>query len=291
MTGFGGAEEDAHGVLVRVDIRAVNNRYFKVQGRFPEEITHLAGPAEAEIHKTVKRGTVNIMVRLDTPRGNAARQVDAALVGAYAALAKKLARAHGLTADISVAQILALPGVIPQPEEALAAEAARIEEAFNRALARALERLNVMRLKEGEALRAELLGRVTNASRLLDEIDAELPAALQALQTRFKERIDGLLKDKGLGIDPASLAREVALLAERADVTEEVERLRSHAVQMRDLLAAGGEAGRQLDFLTQEMLREVTTMGAKIGSHALAEKVIVLKVEIDRLKEQAQNIE
>ncbi len=291
MTGFGGAEEDAHGVLVRVDLRAVNNRYFKLQGRFPDEFAHLSGPAEVEIHRTVKRGTVSICVRLDAPPGNAARRVDAELVGAYAKLARKLAREHGLSSELSVAHILALPGVIPTPEDGFAANAPEIEAAFQQALRRAIENLDRMRHKEGEALCRELTERVKNVCRLLDAIDAELPSALQALQGRFKERIDSLLKDKGLTIDPAALAREIALLAERADVTEEVERLRSHSVQMRDLLAAGGEAGRQLDFLTQEMLREVTTMGAKIGSHALAEKVIVLKVEIDRLKEQAQNIE
>jgi uncharacterized protein (TIGR00255 family) len=262
-----------------------------LQGRFPDEVAHLAGPAEVEIHRAVKRGTVSISVRLDAPPGSAARRVDTQLVGAYAKLAKKLAREHGLTADLSVAHLLTLPGVIPSPEDGFAAESSKIEAAFYRALARALEHLNVMRRKEGDALARELLSRVANVCRLLETIDRELPSALQALMVRFKERIDTLLKEKGLAIDPAALAREVALLAERADVTEEVERLRSHSVQMRDLLATGGEAGRQLDFLTQEMLREVTTMGAKIGSHALAETVIVLKVEIDRLKEQAQNIE
>ena len=107
----------------------------------------------------------------------------------------------------------------------------------------------------------------------------------------IRQRHDALLAEKGLALDQASFAREAALLAERADVTEEVERLRSHCAQMRDALAAGGEAGRRLDFIAQEMLREAATMGAKIGSHALAEKIIHLKVQIDRLKEQAQNIE
>ncbi len=291
MTGFGGADEKARAVLVRVDIRTVNNRYFKLQARFPDEIASLAGPAESRIRTVIKRGTVSLVVRLDAPPGSAASRIDTALFKSYAAAAKKLARAHGLADDLSVAAILALPGVIPRPEEGFAAEATEIETAFDRALVRALDRLCAMRIKEGAALGRELLARVKDVGALLGEIEVELPAALVELQARFKERIDALLRDKGLALDPASLAREAALLAERADVTEEAERLRSHCIQMHDLLAAGGEAGRQLDFIAQEMLREAATMGAKIASHALAEKVIVLKVQIDRLKEQAQNIE
>ncbi len=291
MTGFGGAEEKARAALVRVDIRTVNNRYFKLQGRFPDEIASLAGMAETRIRNVVKRGTVTVVVHLDAPAGTLANRIDTTLVKAYATAAKKLARAHGLADDLSVAAILALPGVIPRPEEHFAAQAPEIEAAFDRALARALERLCAMRLKEGAALGRDLLARVKEVGALLGEIAAELPAALKELQTRFSERVDALLAEKGLALDQASFAREAALLAERADVTEEVERLRSHCAQMRDALAAGGEAGRRLDFIAQEMLREAATMGAKIGSHALAEKIIHLKGQIDRLKEQAQNIE
>ena len=291
MTGFGGAEASADGVAVRVDLRTVNNRYFKLQTRFSDELAHMAGPAENEVRRLVKRGSVNLTARADALAPSQAGAIDTTALDAYVKFCTVFAAEHRLETGLTAAGLLRLPGVIRAPEETLRGQTPLLERLLTRALAQALENLAAMRCKEGAALAAEMLKRLRTVERTLGPIARELPAALAELQARVHERVNAILAAKGMELEEGAVAREIAFLAERTDVAEEIDRLRSHTAQTRELLEKGGEIGRQLDFLTQEMLREASTMGAKVGTSGLAQRVMTLKVEIDRLREQAQNIE
>jgi uncharacterized protein (TIGR00255 family) len=217
--------------------------------------------------------------------------VDEKLLSAYLDLCRRLAKRLKLGDAVALSDLLGLPGVIRSPEEELKMSMETVAPVFNKALKRALAALQAMREKEGGALQKELLKRLNAAERALRPIERGQPEAIRELEERLFDRVKELVERRGLTLEHGDLVREVALLVERTDVTEELERLRSHLVQAKDLLTQGGEIGRKLDFLAQEMLREATTMGAKVGSCGLAEKVLAVKVEIDRLKEQVQNIE
>jgi uncharacterized protein (TIGR00255 family) len=291
MTGFGGAEERGRGIIVGIDLRTVNHRYFKLQSKAPDELSSLVGPAEAEIRKAVRRGSVYFTARLEVTIEGARSLVDEKLLGGYVELCRRLGRKHGLPGAESLPDLLSLPGVVRSPEEGIKRDLKAAAPVFHKALERALAALEAMREKEGRAIQKDLLKRIHAAERALRPIQKGLPAALRDLEDRLFDRVNELLGRRGLTLEKTDLAREAALLAERTDVTEEIERIRSHLLQAKDLLRRGGEVGRQLDFLAQELLREVTTMGAKVGSYGLSEHVLALKVEIDRLKEQVQNIE
>ncbi len=291
MTGFGGAEEKGKGIFLGIDLRSVNHRYFKLQSRAPDELSSLVGAAEADIRKAVRRGSVYFTARLNVLGDSATSLVNEKLLNAYFTLCRRLTKKLNLPDTVSLADIMGLPGVIRSPEEELKTSVEAIAPVFRKALRRALAALQAMREKEGAALREELLKRLRGAARALPPIEKELPAALRELEDRLVARVNELVRRRGLTLEQGDVAREVALLAERTDVTEELERLRSHVAQAEELLIQGGEIGRKLDFLAQEMLREASTMGAKVGSCSLSKRVLALKVEVDRLKEQVQNIE
>jgi uncharacterized protein (TIGR00255 family) len=291
MTGFGGAEEKGQGIFIGVDLRTVNNRYLKIQSRIPDELSPFAGPAEAEIRARVGRGSVFLTVRFEMLPEGASSLVNERLLASYLGLWRTLAKRHKLPGAVTLADLLNLPGVVKSPTDGGTVSLQAAEPIFRRALERALAKLAAMREKEGRALRKELLGRIRNAERVLGPLEEDYPSSVHEIEDRMFERLRDLLARRGVSIEKGEIAREAALIAERTDVAEEIERLRSHFTQARDLLEAGGEIGRQLDFLAQEMLREATTMAAKTASLRLAERVLVLKVEIDRIKEQVQNIE
>jgi len=291
MTGFGSAQVKKGGFVVGVDLRTVNHRYFRIQSKAPEELAPFCGEAEAEIRKVVRRGSVTFTVRLELLPEGAENLVDEKVLASYLKLCRRLSRKYGIEGTVSLSELFSLPGVITGPEAGAVHGRRELEAAFRGALAKALEALSAMREREGRALKKELLRRVERAERFLGPIERSLPEALRKLQNEFLSRIEERVAERGLRLERSDLAREIALIAERTDVTEELERLKSHIAQARDLLAEGGEIGRRLDFLAQELLREVSTMSAKVGSSTLADKVLNLKVEIDRLKEQAQNIE
>ena len=291
MTGFGSAQVKKGGFVVGVDLRTVNHRYFRIQSKAPDELAPFCGEAEAEIRKVIRRGSVTFTARLELLPEGAENLVDEKVLASYLKLCRRLGRKYDLEGKVSLSELFSLPGVISGPEAGSVRSRSELETAFRRALTKALEALSAMREREGRALKKELLRRAERAARLLGPIERTLPGALRKLQDELLARIEVRVAEHGLRLDRNDLAREIALIAERTDVTEELERLKSHIAQARDLLEQGGEIGRRLDFLAQELLREVSTMSAKVGSSALADNVLNLKVEIDRLKEQAQNIE
>ena len=219
-------------------------------------------------------------------RGEPRLKADLSLARAYVARLRELAVGVGLPAEVTLPVILQCPGVLTLEEEALPAEAGSL---FHAALDRALEALRTMRESEGEVLHAELLRHLLTLEESGELIEKRLPDALQRYQERLRGRIRQLAE--GLSMSEERLAMEVALVAEKTDVSEELLRLRSHIAQFREQLSNQGSVGRSLDFLIQEMHREVNTIGAKANDLEITRLVIVAKGAVEKLREQVQNVE
>jgi len=287
MTGFGSGRGAASGEEIAVEIRSVNHKFCEVKARLPRELSAL----EIEITRVVKdrlaRGGVEVTVRRAGPGGSMAPRVDAALAEAYARAYAEVAARVGLHGQVTLSDIVSAEGVIRLDDRDADLDAARA--ATERALGLALEALLGMRVREGEALRRDLEARLATVEGLVVRVDALAPQAVEHHRARLAERV--LELTRGVPLDPARLAQEVALLAERTDVAEEVTRLRSHVDQARQLLGSGEPAGRKLDFLVQEMHREANTIGSKSQHAEISTVVVGLKAEIERMREQVQNVE
>ncbi len=287
MTGYGAAERSTERVRVAVEVRSVNNRYLKVNLRCPEGLGGVEVRLEALLRRRIARGTVTVTLAVE-PQGPAARApIRTDILEAYR---RDLA---GVAPDVSADALLALPGVVGDP----AAEGgglgglAEVPDLAEAALGEALDHLDRMREAEGRATAADMAQALECIETGIAQVAERAPAVVEAYRARLQERLQSLLDGMAVGLDDASLAREVALLAERADVSEELARLGSHVRQFRALLEAEEPAGRRLEFLAQEMYREVNTIGAKANDAEVGRLAVDLKVAVDRLREQAQNVE
>ncbi len=287
MTGFGAGHGAAGGEELDVEIRSVNHKFCEVKVRLPRELAAL----EIEIAKAVKerlaRGGVEVAVRRPGPGAGLAPRVDVALAESYARAFHEIQARLGLPGAVTLADVLAADGVVRLEERSVSPEAAR--EALRRALGAALDALSEMRAREGEALARDLAARLDLIEASVARVEILVPQVVEHHRARLAERV--LELTRGIALDPARLAQEVALLADRTDVTEEMTRLRSHLAQARALLGLAEPAGRKLDFLVQEMHREVNTIGSKAQSAEIAAIVVAMKAEVERMREQVQNVE
>jgi uncharacterized protein (TIGR00255 family) len=284
MTGFGAARREAAGVVAEVEARSVNNRGFSASLRGPSSFDARMKELEALARTRLQRGTLNATISIRSPREAAPARINAAVVNDYA---RQLAAAGLPTSADVIGHLLRLPGAVEDapPAEFGDAEFALAKDAFDAALTVLIE----MRDREGAALAAELAAGAADVERLAAVVAARAPEAVKVAHDRLKERLAALLGDASV---PAELvAREIAVLADKADVAEEVARIASHVAQWREALETGGPIGRRLDFLAQELGREANTIGSKSQDVEIARAVVDLKVAIERLKEQAANVE
>ena len=287
MTGFGAGRAAQGGEELDVEARSVNHKFCEVKVRLPRELSAL----ETEIARLVKerlaRGGVEIAVRRAPGRGTVAPRVDVALAEEYARAFGEIRARLGLPGAVALADVIGAEGVVTLEERAVDLEAARA--AATAALGQALSALVGMRRREGEALERDVEGRLAQMEELVSRVEALAPQSIEHYRTRLNERIQEVMR--GFTPDPARLAQEVALFADRMDVAEEITRLRSHLAQTRALLAGTEPAGRKMEFMVQEMHREANTIGSKSQSAEIATLVVALKAEIERLREQVQNVE
>lgn len=291
MTGFGAGAVEHGGLVVRAEMRSVNHRFLQVKLRLPPELAEQESAFEQEIRRRVERGALTATVVVEAADGSAPLALDLALARRYCELLDQLADALGVPRDVPLERIAALPGVIaPQASRADDAELAPIARA---ALGRALDGLLAMREQEGAALAVEL-------GRLLDQLEAHaasiaarMPEVVRSLHAALERRVALLLSgDTQRPVAEHDLARELALLADRADVSEELARLAIHIAQARKLVAGTGDGvGRRLDFLVQELLREANTVASKCNDAPVAQTVVEMKATLERLREQVQNVE
>jgi uncharacterized protein (TIGR00255 family) len=287
MTGFGAGRASSGGEDVDVEVRSVNHKFCEVKVRLPRELSAL----EVEIVKVTKdrlaRGGVEVAVRRGGAAASFAPRVDVALAESYARAYAEIQARLSLPGHVTLADVVAAEGVLRLEERAVDPDAAR--EALRRALGTALDALVAMRGREGEALARDLAGRLEVIEALAARVRELVPRTVEGHRARLAERVAELAR--GVPVDPARLAQEVALFADRTDVTEELTRLASHVAQARALLGLAEPAGRKLDFLVQEMHREANTIGSKSQSAEIAGHVVSLKTEIERIREQVQNVE
>jgi uncharacterized protein (TIGR00255 family) len=296
MTGYAQARGEQNGWGLRVSVKSVNHRFLDVRFRLPEGFDVYEQRLRQIVREKLHRGHIDINVNVQ-PGTAAPVLVNRELLQAYLNAAEELQKKMGASADLDVVSLLRLPGVIgglapplPETDE----EQDQLGQALDACLREALTKLDEMRHAEGRHLAQELRSRLSRVGEQTEEVRklavALTPAFARRLQSRLKELLEGT------GIDPSRLAQEAALLAERSDISEELDRLRSHVQQFEKLLDGAGELGKKLDFLLQEMHREANTMLSKtpgVESEALAITGLSLEIraEIEKLREQVQNIE
>ncbi len=292
MTGYGAAEQDTGAGRWWVEVRSTNHRFLEVAARLPRELAALEERVRTAVASRVRRGRVEVVVREEVPRRSRQVTVDTELARHYARALEELRRELALEDSVRLSTLLALPEVVRVEEGRPDVEAAW--EALQPVLGRALDALVEMREAEGRRLAEDLVERVARLERWLEEVARRAELLPGEYAERLRGRIQELLR--GLGAELAGqesrLALEIAAFADRCDVREELVRLRSHLEAARALLAArDGAVGRKLEFLVQEMQREVNTVGAKAADLQVSRAVLEMKSELEAIREQVQNVE
>ena len=288
MTGFGRATVASDGREITIELKSVNHRYLDLAFRMPRHIGFIEDVLRQLLTEQLSRGHVDIFVNYRNTRTDARKVViDEALMGAYLSAARKAAAQYELRDDITLSAAMRFPDVtdVIEAEEDRDAVAALAREAALRAVT-AMKR---MRAGEGERLCNDLLNRVTTVESIAGKIDVRAPFVVEEYRTKLSERIESMLG--GVEVDRTRLATEVALFADKASINEELVRLASHITEMRKVLGADEAAGRRLDFIVQEMNREFNTIGSKANDAEITSLVIAGKGEIEKIREQVQNIE
>jgi uncharacterized protein (TIGR00255 family) len=288
MTGFGLGEIQADGFSVRVELRTVNHRFLQARFRLPSEFSSLEPQVDKLVKKSLARGAVTLTVIVDRSQEQTAVKVDEQAAARYAHLIGDLAKNLGIKNDMSLSSLVGLPGVISTQsgESDHDTEAKCLLEAVQQALTNLVE----MRSVEGAHLEADIRSQADAVGNLRVTVGERMPIVVQQHFDNMRQRAEDLMGREAT-IDPKDLSRELAMLAEKSDVAEEVSRLDSHLEQLDKVLLSGGEVGRKLDFLVQELYREANTIGSKVGDAEVAHAVVELKTHIERIREQVQNVE
>jgi uncharacterized protein (TIGR00255 family) len=289
MTGCGEGLSGEGESTCRVELRVVNNRFFKLALRSRDAFAQFEPRIEAVLRGRIRRGAVQMTLDVAGPAAPAGRRFDRQQLAAYLDDLEDFCGSHRIPAPRSIDAILGLPGVLvdtpPAPE---AVE--RTWPLVSRAIEAAIDGLERMRRAEGEALCRDMQGGCREITATIAAIRERVPAVLVEVRSRLRDRVAKLLEGSGSALSDADVAREVALIADRSDIAEELVRLESHVAQFERLL--GEEApGRALDFLAQELSREANTIASKSADVAIAHLAVDLKSRIERLREQVQNIE
>lgn len=289
MTGFGRSQKENSGYSVAVEIRTLNGRALDIAVRMPRNHMEFEDLLRKQVAKSRRRGRVEIHVQVDaTSPEQKAPHINVPMARFYWTQLRDLARELPGADQPRIGDLLQIPYIFTPPE--MREEREILQEILAEALEEALQQADRMRCQEGEALNRDFLARITGIRGDLSLVDSRKDLILQEYGNRLRERVQELLGETP--VDENRLLQEVACAAERADINEEVVRLASHLDQLEELLALENPVdGRQLDFIAQEMHREVNTMGSKTGDIEIIQAVLRMKGEIGKLKEQVQNIE
>jgi uncharacterized protein (TIGR00255 family) len=292
MTGYGSAGFQVEESGFEVEVRSVNQRHLDVRVRLPRNLQALEPELRARIQARFGRGKLECGVTAQDGAAPPPRlEVDLEAARVYLRAARELAASEQIGGELSAVELLSLPGVTRVSEPCPSFESLR--GAVLAALDQALDALQAMRAAEGAALERDLMGRLARVEELAGALEERAELVQQAVRERLRRRARQLEADTGV-LDEARLYQEVALFADRLDVTEEIVRLRSHADQFRKALGAAGPAapvGRRLEFLLQELSREANTIGSKGADAPVAHLIVDLKTELERMREQVQNVE
>lgn len=303
MTGFGNASAQEGGVQFALELRSLNNRYFKAAVRLPDEIAGTEAVLESALRKRVSRGSFSLTVKVKVSTAAAASSInDAALLDYLDHLETVRQKVQDDSVRIELTQLLTLPGVLePMTDDDKLLD--RAHAVLPRLLDEAIDRLIEMRDTEGKALAEDLRSQLDHIRGQIAHVAERAPLVVHEYHQKLTARVDELLAKAKLKVDENDLIREVAVFADRADISEELSRMAGHLDQFAEVIQTGapgssnppgkgGEpAGRTLDFIAQEMLREANTIGSKSNDAAIGRAVVEIKSRIDRIKEQVQNVE
>jgi uncharacterized protein (TIGR00255 family) len=290
MTGFGEAQGEINGVTYIVEIRAVNNRYLKTSIKLPEATAFLEEYIDKLLRENLSRGMVSCVLRLKNAPANVLFDIDETALRAYIEKLSRIASSADTKCTTDISGLLTLPGIV-QPALPDEEKAERIKKKVLGITQKAIDRLKQMRSAEGAHLKADLDEHCKAIKKDLEQIRSRSRAVLQGYHRKLRKRVDELLADAKLKLDEETLAREAAIFADRSDISEEIARLNSHLQQFAESCRGNDQAGRRLDFISQEMLREANTIASKAYDTEVIRRVVDIKCRIDRIKEQVQNIE
>jgi uncharacterized protein (TIGR00255 family) len=290
MTGFGEAHRQSNGVAVVVEVRTINNRYFKLTLKCGEGYSLLEPEIESVVRQQIRRGTVQVMLRVDRVRGSEDYQINQVVLSNYRRQLRELSEEWHLGAEVPLAELLTLPGVVIENPTS-PSEAEEEWPLVREALVAAMQNLAQMRTEEGRAMAADLKANCRVIAQELRQVEQRAPLVIASYRERLAERLQATLAEFAVTLDPADLIREVGLFAERSDISEEIVRLNSHLEQFDTIMGLPESSGRKLEFLTQEMFRETNTIGSKANDVQIARHVIEMKAAIERIREMIQNVE
>ena len=292
MTGFGESHCRRDGLSVVVEIRAINNRFLKLTVRTTEGYAALEPSIEAAVRQAVHRGTIQVNVRVDRRPSPEDYKINVDVLEQYHKQLRPVMQGWNKTetSDPPLEALLPLPGVVNDTFDK-ASDAAADWPMIEPVLREALENLGRMRADEGRAMAIDLEANCRTATESLDRVQQRAPLVVEEYRNRLHERLQRVLAEYQVTLEPADLIKEVSLFADRGDISEEIVRLRSHLQQFRSTMELTESSGRKLDFLTQEMFREANTIGSKANDVEIAQEVIEIKTAVERIREMIQNIE
>lgn len=290
MTGFGDATAERDGTHYAVEVRSLNNRFFKSTIKLPDSVSGLEPELETMLREKLGRGSITYILKMRSDSAEAAYHINREALEAYLTQLQDIRGLNDAVAKIDLASLLELPGVCQEPRDDHD-ELERHGSTIRDLSAKAIAKLHAMRKREGESLFADLMKHLTLIRTNLGEIAKRAPFVIEDYHKRLSQRVNQLLSKAELQVGQQDLLKEVAVFAERADISEEIQRLTTHLDAFEQACRSGEHAGRKLDFITQEMLREANTIASKANDAQIARHIVEIKGAIDRLKEQVQNVE
>lgn len=288
MTGYGSASGSAQGFNISVELKSVNNRFLDTSVRMPRSFMFAEDTVKSAVQRHISRGKVDVFVTVDSAgTDEVCVKVNEALLKGYVTAVKHIAEEYGLNDDVSAMSVARFPEVLTVEKADIDTEA--VAAAIGELTELALEDFDKMRLREGEKLRDDVLSRLQTIDALVTTVERSAPETVKAYRSRLEQKMQEVLGTAG--IDESRILAEAAIFADHIAVDEETVRLRSHMSQLRQMVEGSSPTGRKIDFLVQEFNREANTIGSKCQNSDITHTVVDLKSEIEKIREQIQNIE
>ena len=289
MTGFGDATAERNGTHYAVEIRSLNNRFFKPVIKLPDNVSGLEPEIETLLREKLGRGSITYILKMRLDSADAAYHVNTAALESYLAQLRQVKGLDGV-ARIDLASLMQLPGVCQEPRDE-SDEITKHGDVIRELTARSIEKLGAFRAREGQSLFEDLMKHLKLIANELAQIQKRAPFVIDEYHKKLLARVNQLMSKAEFQVSQVDLLKEIAVFAERADISEEIQRLTHHLGAFEQACRSGEHAGRKLDFITQEMLREANTIASKANDAQIAGHIVEIKGAIDRLKEQVQNVE
>ncbi len=288
MTGYGGAKGETEGFRITIELKSVNNRYLDTAVRLPRGFIFVEDAVKTAVGRHISRGKVDVFITVDSSAAEDTEiRINEPLLQNYLKVFDFLAETYGMPNDAGVMSVCRLPDVLTVEKKE--ADRQSLEQGLLAILEEALAEFDAMRLREGGKLRDDVLVRIVELGRLTGIVEAEAPRTLTDYRVRLEQKMQEVLG--GAGVDESRILAEAAIYADRVAVDEETVRLRSHLSQLEGMINGDSPAGRKIDFLIQELNREANTIGSKCQSSGIAYVVVDMKSEIEKIREQIQNVE